>query len=248
LFGRPSVIHLRDCDVPEPLQIDDEYLTKEKILEQPAGHQTRLSAFVAVIRLHVVLEVRVPAETDRYSFLTTFSSQGVIDSCVAPSTFESSSFLSKAASTISRRCQAGTLAEGEELLEEWVSILPKHWHYDVECVESKDPIRITQAERLHCLEHLVRMIVYRHRFSSFVQAPAETDEEKARHLMYCRKAMDSALTICANHVHIVSQSCMIAQGCDTNYSPTMFDRSQSQRGMMTYCESIYQQRLNTFRS
>jgi hypothetical protein len=74
LFGRPSVIHLRDCDVPEPLQIDDEYLTKEKILEQPAGHQTRLSAFVAVIRLHVVLEVRISAETDRYSFLTTFSS------------------------------------------------------------------------------------------------------------------------------------------------------------------------------
>ncbi|KAH8086933.1 fungal-specific transcription factor domain-containing protein [Filobasidium floriforme] len=191
LFGRPPIIHLRDCDVPEPLQIDDEYLTKEKILDQPPNHQTRLSAFVAVIRLHVVLE-------------------GVIDSCVSPSTFAGSSFLSKAAATISRRCQAGSLAEEEKLLEEWVSILPKHWHYDVECVESKDPIRITQAERLHCLEHLVRMIVYRHRFSGFVQAPAETDDERARHLLYCRKAMDSALTICANHVHI------------------------SQRGMMTY--------------
>lgn len=57
LFGRPPIIHLRDCDVPEPLQIDDEYLTKEKILDQPPNHQTRLSAFVAVIRLHVVLEV-----------------------------------------------------------------------------------------------------------------------------------------------------------------------------------------------
>jgi hypothetical protein len=128
----------------------------------------------------------------------------VIDSCVSPSTFAGSSFLSKAAATISRRCQAGSLAEEEKLLEEWVSILPKHWHYDVECVESKDPIRITQAERLHCLEHLVRMIVYRHRFSGFVQAPAETNDERARHLLYCRKAMDSALTICANHVHIVS--------------------------------------------
>ncbi|GHJ86001.1 hypothetical protein NliqN6_2403 [Naganishia liquefaciens] len=192
LFGRPPTIHLRDCDVPEPLQVDDEFITKDKILEQPASHQTRLSAFVAVIRLHVVLE-------------------GVVDSCVTPSSFASSPFLSRAASTISRRsAQANSLMEEEALLEEWVALLPKHWHYDVETVESKDPIRITQAERLHCLEHLVRMIVYRHRFSGFVQIPAATDEERARHLYYCKKAMDSALTICANHVHI------------------------SQRGMMTY--------------
>ena len=131
--------------------------------------------------------------------------QGVVDSCVTPSSFASSPFLSRAASTISRRsAQANSLMEEEALLEEWVALLPKHWHYDVETVESKDPIRITQAERLHCLEHLVRMIVYRHRFSGFVQIPAATDEERARHLYYCKKAMDSALTICANHVHIVS--------------------------------------------
>ncbi|KAI5455410.1 hypothetical protein NCC49_000221 [Naganishia albida] len=192
LFGRPPIIHLRDCDVPEPLQVDDEFITKDKILDQPPSHQTRLSAFVAVIRLHVVLE-------------------GVIDSCVTPSSFSSSPFLSRAASTISRRsAQANSLMEEESLLEEWVSLLPKHWHYDVETVESKDPIRITQAERLHCLEHLVRMIVYRHRFSGFAQIPAASDEERSRHLYYCKKAMDSALTICANHVHI------------------------SQRGMMTY--------------
>ncbi|KAJ9124442.1 hypothetical protein QFC24_003230 [Naganishia onofrii] len=159
LFGRPPIIHLRDCDVPEPLQVDDEFITKDEILPQPSGHQTRMSAFVAVIRLHVVLE-------------------------------------------------ANSLTEEEALLEEWVSLLPKHWHYDAETVESKDPIRITQAERLHCLEHLVRMIVYRHRFSGFVQIPAATDAERARHLYYCKKAMDSALTICANHVHIVSLSAM----------------------------------------
>lgn len=62
LFGRPPIIHLRDCDVPEPLQVDDEFITKDKILEQPASHQTRLSAFVAVIRLHVVLEVSTKSQ------------------------------------------------------------------------------------------------------------------------------------------------------------------------------------------
>lgn len=196
LFGRPPIIHLRDCDVPEPLQIDDEYITKDGILDQPKNTQTRLSAFVAVIRLHVVLE-------------------GVIDACVTPSSFESSSFLARAASTISKRShQSIPLLQEEALLEEWASILPTHWHYNAETVESKDPIRITQAERLHCLEHLVRMIIYRHRFSGFVQIPAATDDERARFFEYCKKAMDSALTICANHVHI------------------------SQRGMMTYCEFL----------
>ncbi len=97
-----------------------------------------------------------------------------------------------------------SLAEAESLLEEWVAILPKHWCYDAETVESKDPIRITQAERLHCLQHLVRMIMNRHRFSGYVQIPAATSDERAAHLDFCKKAMDSALTICANHVHIVS--------------------------------------------
>lgn len=48
------------------------------------------------------------------------------------------------------------------------------------------------------------MIIYRHRFSGFVAMPAETDEEKARHLDMSKKAMQSALTIVADHVHIVS--------------------------------------------
>ncbi|KAJ9107518.1 hypothetical protein QFC21_000974 [Naganishia friedmannii] len=189
LFGRPPIIHLRDCDVPEPLQVDDEYITKDAILAQPSGHQTRMSAFVAVIRLHVVLEVSIGLILSK-------------DSANQPAKYRASSTLASV--------QANSLTEEEALLEEWVSLLPKHWHYDAETVESKDPIRITQAERLHCLEHLVRMIVYRHRFSGFVQIPAATDAERARHLYYCKKAMDSALTICANHVHI------------------------SQRGMMTY--------------
>lgn len=58
------------------------------------------------------------------------------------------------------------------------------------------------------------MIIYRHRFSGFVVIPASTAEERARHLDQCRKAMQCALTIIADHVHI------------------------SQRGMMTYCTCI----------
>jgi hypothetical protein len=57
LFGRPPIIHLRDCDVTEPLIVDDDYLTSEGVIEQPSEEKSRLNAFVAAIRLHVILEV-----------------------------------------------------------------------------------------------------------------------------------------------------------------------------------------------
>lgn len=196
LFGRPPIIHLRDCDVTEPMIIDDENLSADGAKEQKNPEQSRMCAFVAAIRLHVVLE-------------------GVIDSCVHPSSFPSSPFLAQASATICRRTpQNESLGDEERLLEEWSRILPKYWAYDAETAASRDPIRITQAERLHCLEHLVKMIIYRHRFSGFVTQPASTVEEIARHVECCRRAMQCALTIIADHVHI------------------------SQRGMMTYCEYI----------
>ncbi|ORY29534.1 fungal-specific transcription factor domain-domain-containing protein [Naematelia encephala] len=192
LFGRPPIIHLRDCDVTEPMIVDDENLSTDGVKEQANQDTSRICAFVAAIRLHVILE-------------------GVIDSATQPSSFPTSPFLAKAASTIARRDpNHDTLKAEEALLEEWTRILPKYWSYDKETANSRDPIRITQAERLHCLEHLVKMIIYRHRFSGFVGLPASTTEEREKHLDYCRKAMQCALTIVADHVHI------------------------SQRGMMTY--------------
>ncbi|WVO17977.1 hypothetical protein L204_105675 [Cryptococcus depauperatus] len=192
LFGRPPIIHLRDCDVTEPSTVDDENLNPEGIKDESINLKSRMCAFVATIRLHVILE-------------------GVIDSATQPSSFPTSPFLARAATTIAKRSpQIETLRDEEELLEEWKSILPKYWYYDNETANSRDPIRITQAERLHCLEHLVKMIIYRHRFSGFVAMPASTAEERARHLDLCKKAMQCALTIIADHVHI------------------------SQRGMMTY--------------
>lgn len=57
LFGRPPIIHLRDCDVTEPAVVDDENLTDDGIKEQVDGDKSRMCAFVAAIRLHVILEV-----------------------------------------------------------------------------------------------------------------------------------------------------------------------------------------------
>jgi hypothetical protein len=68
------------------------------------------------------------------------------------------------------------------------------------------------------LEHLVKMIIYRHRFSGFVAMPASTAEERARHLDLCRKAMQCALTIIADHVHIVCFSSSSWSGTDETES------------------------------
>lgn len=61
LFGRPPIIHLRDCDVTEPLIVDDENLTPEGIKDESIDSKSRMCAFVATIRLHVILEVFYPS-------------------------------------------------------------------------------------------------------------------------------------------------------------------------------------------
>ena len=57
LFGRPPIIHLRDCDVTEPIIVDDEDLSPDGIKERGKENNSRMCAFVAAIRLHVILEV-----------------------------------------------------------------------------------------------------------------------------------------------------------------------------------------------
>jgi hypothetical protein len=77
--------------------------------------------------------------------------QGVLDAATQPSTFPTSPFLARAAATIARRSTTHDLREEEELLQEWERILPRYWQYDTETTNSRDPVRITQAERLHCV-------------------------------------------------------------------------------------------------
>jgi hypothetical protein len=80
------------------------------------------------------------------------SIQGVIDAATQPSAFPTSPFLAQASATIAKRqLQNDTLVDEENLLDEWKRILPKNWAYDSDTANSRDPIRITQAERLHCV-------------------------------------------------------------------------------------------------
>ena len=153
---------LRDCDVSEPIILDDEHITAEGLGEQPEGNKSRICAFVAAIRLHVVLEGVVspvsPLLSPSVCYADLLESISQLDGSIIPSDFARSPFLSRAALVIAKRHpQSEALREEEALLEEWVRLLEPHWNYSPETIASKDPIRITQAERLHCLENLVKM-------------------------------------------------------------------------------------------
>ncbi|KAG1779952.1 fungal-specific transcription factor domain-containing protein [Suillus placidus] len=66
-FGRPPMIRLRDTDIGEPIVVDDEFITHDGVLSQPAGTESRMSAFIASVRIMVVMEsvLDIPPPRDR---------------------------------------------------------------------------------------------------------------------------------------------------------------------------------------
>ncbi len=91
-----------------------------------------MTAFVATNRLYVIIE-------------------GVLDVHPIPRPSATPAhFLSRASSALSGFRQSKDLKEAEVLLEEWCRLLPSYWSVTPETMASRDVIRITQAERLHC--------------------------------------------------------------------------------------------------
>ncbi|TDL14007.1 hypothetical protein BD410DRAFT_757410, partial [Rickenella mellea] len=137
-FGRPPLIRLRDCDVPEPAPVDDEHITLASAGPQPSGVEPRLGAFNAAIRLFVVLEA-------------------VLD--VPPTFNTASAFFERVSGVLSGYRRHRMLREEEALLDELVGALPPYWTHTAETMASDNVIRVTQSERLHCMEQFVRMLI-----------------------------------------------------------------------------------------
>ena len=131
-FGRPPVIRLRDCDVPEPELVDDDFITKDNVGLQPPGVTPLMSAFVACNRLYVIVEAVLDVHP------------------VAQFTNPSMNFLARASSALSGFRQSRDLKEAEAVLDEWCQVLPQYWAVTPDTMSSRDVVRITQAERLHC--------------------------------------------------------------------------------------------------
>lgn len=148
-FGRPPMIRMKDCDVEEPNPVDDEWITREGVSRPPEGVECRLAAFVLLLRIMVVLESVLDVSPSRHS------SQ------------DNNSFLAR----VSSRHRGGAMNMMHEelaLLDEIHGSVPKVWAHSQETLGCGDPIRVTQAERLHCAEMWVRMLVWRHRFAEVV--------------------------------------------------------------------------------
>jgi hypothetical protein len=196
-FGRPPMLRLRDCDIDQPASVDDEYITVDGIGTQPAGVESRMSAFVCLCHLSVVLDAVLDTPPSRHF------------------TDEPNSFLSRATRVISGAKMNGDLRDEEALLNDVTKAIPPHWAHSPETLASMDVVRITQAERLHCFEYYIRLLIYRHRFSvcaaarvaNNVDLPKSEEEKEA-----IRGIHGCGSRIIAVHLNIAT------------------------RGLMTYCE------------
>lgn len=198
VFGRPAMIRLRDCDVGEPALVDDEYITDEGIGPQPVGIESRLGAFVATMRIFIILE-------------------SVLD-IPHPCSSSASPFLAHASSILTNRFGGRkALREEEALLDELVRSLPAYWAHTAETMASDNVIRVTQSERIHCLEQFVRMLIQRHRFSELVAertmggGEGEQTEAEREAMMACHEC---AIQLVHSHMEV------------------------AKKGLMTYCKSL----------
>lgn len=196
-FGRPPMIRLRDCDVGEPAMVDDELITHDGIGIQPADHESRMAAFVSLLRVFVVLE-------------------SVLDGPPSRHFGDNSPFLTRATSILSGFRRHTDLHEEEVLLDDIVKSVPPYWAHSVETMASGDVLRVTQAERIHCAEQFVRMLLHRHRFSEMFAERAfrgqGTEEQSEDEVDAMRAAQACALQIISSHLQIAA------------------------KGLMTYCE------------
>jgi len=186
-FGRPVLVRLRDCDVPEPWVVDDEFISEGEAGEcqQPEGVPSRMGAFVATVRAYIVLESvldRPPALSQKNSFLararTAFG---------APST------------------HPDPLTLAESLLDDLRISLPAHWAHTPETLASEDVVRVTQAVRIHCLERFVRLLVWRGRWAACLGCANEVEMESVKNVVglardlvgaYLRTASKGVMTYC----------------------------------------------------
>ncbi|KAH9476291.1 ABC-transporter-regulating transcription factor [Psilocybe cubensis] len=208
-FGRPSMLRLRDCDVSEPSPVDDEFITRDAINTPPPGTESRMSAFIVSLRIMVVLEA-------------------VLDVPPARQSEDPTSFLLNATKVLSGTKRFKEMREEEALLDDIHRKIPAYWSHSPETLNSDDTIRLTQAERLHCAEQFVRLLIYRHRFSELVaertSGPIAEEQSEAEQGALIA-AHNSALQIVSAHVHIAKKGLMTYYGVHVIHQLTQAGRT-----------------------
>jgi hypothetical protein len=192
-FGRPPLMRYRDVDVLQPVLIDDEYMTDEKLGPQPPGIEPAIAGFVWAARLYVVLE----------AVLDTPPSS---DTALSP-------FRARASAILSGFRRSNDLVEQEAFLDELMRELPSYWKPTLETSKSEDVLRIVQAHRIYCLEQFIRMLINRHRFSEYVRERTSREETAEQVTEGEREAMlacqGCALRIVEVHMTMASKGLMV---------------------------------------
>ncbi|OBZ78048.1 putative transcriptional regulatory protein C3C7.04 [Grifola frondosa] len=140
-----------------------------------------------------------------------------------------SPFLTRATSILTGFRRNKDLREEEALLDEICRSIPPHWAHSVETMTSDDVIRVTQAERLHCVEQYVRMLIQRHRFSEMVAERmqnhiSDADQSEAE-CEAMRVAHSCALQIISSHLHIAAKGLMTYYGVHVIHQLTAAGRT-----------------------
>lgn len=210
-FGRPPMIRVRECDVGEPTVIDDEFITRDGILPQPPGAESRMSAFITIIRIMIVMESVLDIPPSRHRLGS------------------SSSFLLHALGMLSVRRRSKDLVEEEALLDEIHRSIPTYWSHTSDTLSSDDVLRVTQAVRLHCAEQYVRMLIHRHRLSNFVaervysglseEEPSELERDAMTAAQSC------ALQIISSHMQVAAKGLMTYYGVHVIHQLTQAGRT-----------------------
>ncbi|KAF8628549.1 hypothetical protein AX15_003828 [Amanita polypyramis BW_CC] len=211
-FGRPSMLRLRDCDVLEPAPVDDEYITKDGVGIPPPGTECRMYAFVMTLRVMVVLESVLDVPPARHT-----------------GDLSSSSFLLRATSVLlAGKRGFREMHDEEAMLDEIHATVPVYWAHSPETLASDDTIRVTQAARLYCAEHFVRMLIYRHRFSEMVAertACGVESEQSEAEVQAMVSSHNSALQIVATYLHIAKKGMMTYYGVHVIHHLTQAGRT-----------------------
>ncbi|KZT25557.1 hypothetical protein NEOLEDRAFT_349104 [Neolentinus lepideus HHB14362 ss-1] len=208
-FGRPPMIRLRDCDAAMPSKVDDEYITRDGIGAQPPEIEPRMSAFVSILQMFIVLE-------------------SVLDAPPSHKLTEQCSFMARATSILSGFRRPRDMRDEETLLDDVCRNTPSHWAHSVETMASDDVIRVTQAERLHCVEQFIRMLIHRHRFSERVAERTyngSEEEQSGEELEAMRAAHACALQIVSAHLHVATKGLMTYYGVHVIHQLTQAGRT-----------------------
>lgn len=187
-FGVPPLLRLADCDVSEPLPVDDAYITEAQGVQPwPEESPSVMAGFVASIRLHVILERAVTRIND-----------------VSREDGPRTSFLKMALATSQ---PSSHLYDEITLTEQFASGLPGDWAFTPLTITQEDNVHFFRKTRAFTLQHFIRLLVARHRFLTLLSGSSGSTpnaQESTEEQIVLEQVTQAALGIIGTYATILA--------------------------------------------